>query len=702
MNEFLEAPQDIGSWLAGNLSARGMSQTELAERLGVTRAAVNAWINGRAAPRPDKVPAIRAIFDRPFAPVAQGLIPTAWDGPISGDRLTWFHRAAHPDGGRELGNAASFAFDVGLPVLAREATQNSLDERRDQRRPVRVRFTLHEISGPLLDRFLHVIQWPSLEPHLHAAADTGQKVGRVIANGLNELQETRRLLLLRIDDYNASGLTGPEYGDGRFAAVVRRQLDSHKRALASGGSHGLGKVTLWSASQFGLVLINSTLCEPHDGQRTRRMIGRLDLPWRSVDGVEFAGPAWFGDPDPDPMKMGATQSWWGDEATAAAMQMARDGDSPGTSFLIVGLHDSAGETNGIEEMHGLLVRSLAQNFWASMIAKSGESPLLEAFVVAKRNDTVVVTEERVDPHAHEPARSRTVQAFLNRTTVDRLTSAEDVVETSVPLRVPPLKGTAVQKTPVEHRAVLLLTPTDEEDPAPNRLVCMRSSRMVVLTRPVTDLPLGAPKFQAVLLAGLAAGTETPDAIAAETFLRASEPPEHHDWTRTDDLVATYTRGAVTCIKTFRTAMSEEIRRILRRPEERRETAPSALRELLDLTPPPPPRNPAYPTVKNVTGSIRDDGAWQVHVEIKVPARSDPWVLMPVLKFATRSGPKPKASWAALTAESGCEITEDGKVRIQPGTKIASLTGISDASSHPVAAQMAMVEVDLARAEVTAP
>jgi transcriptional regulator with XRE-family HTH domain len=683
----------FGLWLERQLRLKGMSQADLAVELEVTRAAVSAWITGRAAPRMDNVHAIEAILG-----VLPGSAITREDVPGSIGSLIWYHRPAHQDGGRELGNAATFAFDVGMSVLAREATQNSLDERYDSGQPVRVGFTLHDLSGERLSRFLEVIRWGELEPHLRAAADRTQKVGRVLANGLDEMRETGRLRLLRIDDYNASGLTGTDYDDGRFAAVVRRQLDSHKRENA-GGSYGLGKATLWAASQLGLVLINSTLSEAHEGRHQRRLIGRLDLPWRSVDGEDFAGPAWLG--EADPQRGGAARSWWADERTAEALLLARESEAPGTSFLIVGAHDGSGEATGLEDMHTALVKSLAESFWASMIAPAGASPLLEVSVTAMRDGMVVVAEERVDPHRFEPARSRAVQAFLDGNTVPELTSAEDVVQASVRLGIPPLKAAAVQNPSTEHRAVLLLTPTTDDDPSPNQLVCMRGTRMVVMSRPVGDLPMGSPKFQAVLLAGRATGAATPDAAAAEAFLRASEPPEHNDWKRTDDLAATYARGAATRIKEFRSAMMDEIRWLLRRPEEKSDDGPAALRDLLNLDPPPPPRSPGFPTVKNVTGAVGGDGAWRVRVEVKLPERNDPWLLTPILRFATRSGPKPEARWAQLTAESDCEVTEVGHLRVAVGARTAVFTGVSDVSSHPVAAQMAVAEVDLKRAKEVA-
>ncbi|MFD1935161.1 helix-turn-helix transcriptional regulator [Nonomuraea mangrovi] len=686
----MEDSNDFGVWLGKQLRRQGMSQAELAQRLDVTRAAVSAWVTGRAEPRLEKIRAIEEILG-----LMTGSVMTLDEVPDSAGNIVWYHRPAHRDGGRELGNPAAFAFDSDLRVLAREATQNSLDERCDSSREVRVRYTLHEISGERLYRFLDALRWSELEAHYEAAADRSTKVGRIITNGLQELREKSCLLLLRIDDYNANGLTGPEYEDGRFAAVVRRQLDSHKSS-AAGGSYGLGKATLWAASQLGLVLINSTLSKPHEGRTVRRVIGRLDLPWRQVKGDAYAGPSWLGEPDAE--RGGTACSWWADAETIQSLELTRESDAPGTSFLIVGAHDGSGEARTLEEMHADLVKSLAESFWASMVSTEDAKPMLEASVVALRDGQVVRPEERVNPDEYEPARSRALRAFLEGTTVDELTSTDAVVRATVRLGLPALRerpaGGGAQ--PSEHDAVLLLTPTGEGDDAPNKIVCMRSSRMTVMTRTVSDVPMGAPRFQAVLLAGLATGSTEPDAYAAEEFLRAAEPPEHDGWKKTDDLTALYARGAAARINDFRTEMLSVARRLVRTSERKSDDGPTALRDLLNLDPPPTQRSPGFPTVRQLEGAVREDGAWQLRVEIRLPEREDPWVMVPVLRFMTRSGPKPMARWAEIMPESGCELIDGGLLRFTPRGKTAVFTGVSDVASHPVAAQMAVAEVDLVR------
>jgi RNA polymerase primary sigma factor len=266
----------------------------------------------------------------------------------------------------------------------------------------------------------------------------------------------------------------------------------------------------------------------------------------------------------------------------------------------------------------------------------------------------------------------------------------------VPLTVPPRK-TEAGTGAVEHRAVLLVTPATEGDQKPNRLVGMRGTRMTVLDRPVTGMPLGSPQFQAVLLAGIATGADLPADEAAEVFLRAAEPPEHNDWKPTEDLTSTYARGATTRLKEFRRTILGMVRGAVKPAEPvTRDGTPSILEEFTSLDPTPLPRTRGYPTVKSATGEVGEDGAWRIRVEIKLPEREDPWTLRPLLRFVTRSGPKPEARWAELMAESDCEVSGDVLLCVAR-KRSAVFTGVSDVASHPVAGRMAIAEVDLAQA-----
>ncbi|WP_162834821.1 sigma-70 family RNA polymerase sigma factor [Amycolatopsis circi] len=622
--------------------------------------------------------------------------------------VRWYHRPGHDDGGREFGNAAAFAFEADLEVLAREATQNSLDERdRRNDRPVRVRYTLHELTGEALAGFCDAIRWNDLRPHYTAAAAQDQKVGRVISSGLREMIERDRLVLLRIDDYNANGLTGDDYEDGRFAAVVRRQLDSHKSDVSAGGSYGLGKATLWATSRLGLVLMNSTLSEPHEGRTRRRVIGRLDLPWREVDGRRFAGPAWLGHPDPRAENTEVVRSWWADEGVVERLHLTREDDEPGTSFLIVGAHDVASlaetgqdydssaseDEDTLERMHQRLVRALGRNFWAAMTSGGEHRPLLEASVRTLRNGVEHIDEERVDPQVHQPARSRALQAFLAGTTVDRLTEAGQVALATVRLKLP-ARGAA--GTAGDHKAVLLVTESTDADGRINRVTAMRGNRMTVKTSRVPGLPVGTNPFQAVLLAGLAAGADAPFSAEAEEFLRASEPPEHNKWAQTEELRMRYSPSAHRRIAEMTWETNQAVHRLVAISKKEKTGGTSKVSKRLKISGKPAAKargTATPPKLDELDAEVDASGAWQITAVVKMTPGSEAWAMNPIAKLEVRSGPRPLVKWAELIAVSGCEAV-DGVLHFASGTRRAVFRGVTDVSTHPVRATLTGLIVEL--------
>ncbi|MFD0486717.1 helix-turn-helix domain-containing protein [Saccharopolyspora spinosporotrichia] len=162
--------KDFGSTLEARMRIRGLSRKQFADLVGVTAAAVSSWTTGRVTPGTETMRRIEEVLGSSNeSDGADGGTLTAGPGT-----LAWYHRPAHRDGGRELGNAAAFAFDTDLAVLAREATQNSLDERFDGSEPVRVRYALHEITDERLRSFLEALRWDEIEPHVEAAASLQQ------------------------------------------------------------------------------------------------------------------------------------------------------------------------------------------------------------------------------------------------------------------------------------------------------------------------------------------------------------------------------------------------------------------------------------------------------------------------------------------------------------------------------------------------
>ncbi|MFB7931048.1 helix-turn-helix domain-containing protein [Streptomyces sp. NPDC056039] len=708
----MEAGEEFGPWLARQLKLANKTQAELAEELGLTRAAVSAWITKRSVPRPTVMGEIAEALGTDL-----GTVHTRTTDTLAGLPVTWYHRPGYQDGGRDGGNAAAFAFDADVQVLARETCQNSLDERLVKNgRPVRVRYTIHELTGEALEAFRAAILWDDLQPHYQAVSESAsdQKVGRVVDAGVRDMFEKGRLVLLRIDDYNASGLTGDDYDDGKFAAVVRRQLESLKSGRGAGGSYGLGKATLWAASALGMVLINSTLSDPHEGRTERRVIGRLELPWRSVDGSPYAGPAWLGRPDPETPGAEVVRSWWADEETIERLHLTRDSEEPGTSFLIVGAHDVASleqaesdsaddedekgsddGTRDIRAMHRRLVEALGRDFWAAMTGGGSRLPLLETSVRTLRNGEVVIEEEKVDPSEKQPSRTRALRAFFEGTTVDRLTEAGQVALRTVPLRLP-LSGGA-RGTLGIHPGVLLVTAAEDDDGVPNQVHSLRGSRMTIKKSGVSGLPLGVNPFQAVLLVGRAAGESAPFAEEAEEFLRAAEPPEHDRWGQTEELTLRWSHTAHHRISRLTTEVNTAVKGLVVRPRSAGSQESAKLRKKLTVprkgAAPKRGSGPALPELDGLDAEIGAGGEWRITAEVKLPRVDELPAMTPVVLLDVRSGSRPRLDWAELVAVEGCEVV-DGVLRFTPRARRAVFRGSTDATSHPVRTELTRLALEL--------
>ncbi|MFJ4677125.1 helix-turn-helix transcriptional regulator [Kitasatospora sp. NPDC088783] len=63
--------EKFGAWLGRQLHRAGLTQAEFAEQVGVTRAAVSAWIVGRAVPSPVTLPKVAAVLEAAAATEAK-------------------------------------------------------------------------------------------------------------------------------------------------------------------------------------------------------------------------------------------------------------------------------------------------------------------------------------------------------------------------------------------------------------------------------------------------------------------------------------------------------------------------------------------------------------------------------------------------------------------------------------------------------
>ncbi|MCO8127275.1 helix-turn-helix transcriptional regulator [Acidimicrobiia bacterium EGI L10123] len=689
------------------MSQRKITQAALAEHLDVSAASVSTWCAG--SKRPTDVDRLEKMAD--FLGVTPGYLQFG-EGAMANspgedleaqrqqyrDDLTWYWRPAPRDRGRELGNAAAYAFETDIPTLARESAQNISDEKLETAPTVQARYTISELSGDALEEFLDAIQFSRVRPHLEAASAMNRKAGNVIGRGLAEV-DGGRLLVIRVDDFDANGLTGPEFDRGRYMAVVRNILDSQKGETA-GGSFGLGWATFPSTSQFGLVLCNSVLSVAEDGRTNNRFMGVIDLPWHSIDDEEFAGRGWYGAVDPGDTADGPrrTVSYWENEAIVRDTLLHRTDPRPGASFSIVGAYDASGAVSEIEEMAEKFSESLADNFWPAMVDQPEEPARLQVIVRAERNGHRVV-ENYVNPRRYQPAKVAAFEKHLNDDVVEGLDETGDVVRRSVTLRVP-RRTAEPSHDPYEHEAVLLVTQASDDDAsrpstAPGAVTYLRGSHMVINTPKVGALPIGARSFHAIVLAGEAAG-DTPDARAADRFLRASEPPAHNKWTGTSEITSSYVRGGKTAIEMFDADVKKAVREIIRQPSRDLSDGPEALKELIRIVPPPP--SGKRPRVKSVRDhEVDEDGAWVItEATVTLPKRQNGrgWTLTPVLRFGTESGAAIPVRWSSIEPLSRCEIDDKGRLVTPSSARTATFTAITDPSTHPVGARRAKVLVDV--------
>ena len=611
--------------------------------------------------------------------------------------MKWEFRVPPPDGGRDYGDAAGFAFNEGLRVFTREVAQNAGDAKLDDEGSIDLELSVIELTGAHLADFLEEINWDDLRPHLEAARDLDEAVqtSHAIKEGLHSL-DSGTLHLIRVADYRTTGLLGDERGKSRFAAVMRNTLDSDKGKQTAGGSFGLGKSVMWASSRFSLVLSCSNLSESYQGLSENRTIGRLELPWHSIHGAEFAGPAWLGRRDDATSN---AESHWATAEETDHLQLARPPGRSGTSFLIVAAYDTSGEATTIDQMADELERGLVDSFWPSMVDRPESGPLMNAVVRVERNGQEV-DRRVVDPREHAPARVELLERHYAGNYSDELVEYGDTVLRRPILQVPRKKDQTESEQ--DHDAALLVglaDPTNPSDEPLNRIAYMRGKLMVVKEVPVRGLPVGAPSFHAIVLAGSAAaeGSDDIDARAAEIFLRAAEPPEHNDWKATSKVTNVYARGAKTNLRTFFGNVQSEIRSLLSPTDRRPDDGPEALKELLQIVM-PPPSGERKPRVSKVSGEVNSDGAWEVTVTVTCPPdpKTQSWSLVPELRFAVQSGAGIKVPWAKLQAGRNCEIDSSGRLRSVAGKKTIEFTGLSDVTNHPADSTDAVVQVALAK------
>lgn len=547
-----------------------------------------------------------------------------------------------PASGAITGGAAeTFVFKPQLASFVREVLQNSHDQRLGDE-PVHVDFRFHEYSPGTEGRAAleAAIGWEQLRRHLTSVGEGESTMSLRIRHTLEEL-ETGPLLALEITDRNTKGLNGDEFERGaNFAALCRNVLDTPPgNKPGRGGSYGLGKAVLWLYSSLSTIMFSSRLSE--DGAEGRpRFIGRSVLPYHEVDTHRLSGLGWFGAHDADPEGRARSVSLWDDAARAVEKSLGIDRhDACGTSILVLGFREPyLDETRSAEKIAADVLQHASLWFWPAMTA--APSPTLQVSSSVVRDGDLVFEDDAVS--------TEEVSHFITaRSAADAQTTAPtagDVAERILDFRVPALIEPKDDQPAGEVTAsfrLRVVRSEDAEHPRANSVALTRGAGMVVDYKDWGRKPGDGRPYFALLEAGLAHGN-SPSDVAAESFLRAAEPPAHDDWYLTDAVRARYRQGGRQRLIELQTAVRKALTEICEENLPSSQQGPALLAKLLPMGRKTGKAKPPGPQFQvHFDDSRFEDGKWSVRGRVVRHRGAGDWHATVTLALDAESG-RPEA------------------------------------------------------------
>jgi len=618
------------------------------------------------------------------------------------------------------GNANQWTVNAGLASLARESAQNTNDARVEGPRADLV-YSFIVLSGDPLREFQAAIRWDSeLKPHLSAMADAaaGAVTAGQLQSGLKALEAAESLTLLRIADYGARGLTGPEFAEadpaayGNFVKLCRLDLYSGKDR-ASGGSFGLGKAVYWRFSRVQTVLFNSTLDQKDAvvGSWRNRLIGVNQGVVHQMASTSFQGRGFFGVPELD----GDIASAWDQGDLTDALRLTREDERSGTTALLVGFYDpdepdkGLGEINEVRQFAKNLGNAIEEEFW----------PLLTRERLRVRVEVVdgdrVIYEQIVDPAMQYTELTNALRKFDAGNIDESLDAPGDVVVRDVPIQISRRTDADESHPAFEHTAKLVVTLSDDQpDSLENKVCLFRKPEMVVQT---IDKTFEGRTYHAFLLAGgsIRPGNPSLEETRADDFLRFAEPPAHDQWiprsgrnkTSQANLTAHYRAPWVPNLRNIEKAVVDQLFALFGAPPVAEDQPPKAIFNNLGFlrgdsgTGERGKSAPRKPDVRIQQARVVD-GAWELMFDIRAKNRAEGWALVPKLAFVGLDGGHVDIAWDTFEVDEGAEVDLSGAVimRSKPRGRILSTTVRATSSRQlPIPASEAAIDVRLAHADV---
>ncbi len=685
------------------MNIKGVNQKEVAKKIKSSQPQVSDWLKDKREISKANLEKIADYFGvtKEWLATGEGDNPEIIQKKLRDDyskNTTWNFRPIPLDGGYSGGSLLTHALTNKNETLAKEDGQNTIDAGESIPDVTEQIISVIRLKGKPLERFKKALKWNKLSKHLKSVGKQHSKFGKKIKTGLQKCNN--EIILLRLEDYNAIGLTGGEIEEGNFSNLTRRTLFSKKESTSSGGSYGLGKGVYWASSWINTVLFNSELSRPEEGGLDQnRIIGRTELCYHEVGKDKYEGPGWFGTTKKEQgngFEQNISVSVWNQETLAKDLCMNRDKNKgPGTTKLITG-YFTPEESDSTEKLINI-AESMEENFAKWFTPALAEADLRASVRIydTRKDELDMIHEKTVEIEEH-------MYPFFEMMLADRaeeisssLSEPGDVVRVKVPLIIPEktLHGETHNEFTHETKLLIRYAEPDESDTYLNTMSYGRGIGMTVNFKKYPNVCVGAIPFHAILQCGKSAENDSKTDIWGEEFLRAAEPPSHDRWESTEELKTDYKLGGKKKIDDFFEKVRKEIRTKVQPDTSGGMDGPDYLKQLFKFN----IDNPVTSifVVKKVTREMVDDS---LELEIQVrktgPADENKFEMKPVVNLEGEDGKADNdIAVKKLIPLDNCNA-EDDLIVVNPRRRFAKFKIVMDKKKFLVPSEYAVLSVEL--------
>jgi hypothetical protein len=182
--------------------------------------------------------------------------------------------------------------DKPFTAVARETGQNSRDARLDPSQPVRLTFdvvTIKSADFPSIDEFRKTARLCLKK----ATRPKNEKEKGFFEQAVRAL-ESSEIKVLRISDFNTTGVKGPCEEGNPFHALAKSDGVSAKEDISSGGSFGIGKNAAFALSDIQTAFISTRYEDGAGADRVLCMGKTLFISHTGDDGQERRRKGYWG------------------------------------------------------------------------------------------------------------------------------------------------------------------------------------------------------------------------------------------------------------------------------------------------------------------------------------------------------------------------------------------------------------------------